>query len=308
MSVGGIPANRKVFGTALLPRAGIDVRLTPSLTLRAGGGRYAQVLRSLRDDESVISSFIAYDILALQPTETGLARSWDLVAGVDWEGENGSVRVSAYTREMDGLLMRLPAGNAMERHPLLTDSLLEGSGRARGVELQAFRRLGDLQLGVSYALSDVRRSAGGRTFTPRFARTHTLDATASLPFGSGGLLSTRLSYATGQPYTPVEAIADGWSWDAAAGEWRSSRHTVVNGEFNSARLPSYTRLDVAVRRDLDVHWFGRDIALTPYFQVLNILNAKNVVTADPEAGGTTPRLNFLPQLPVLPTFGIEWRF
>lgn len=82
---------------------------------------------------------------------------------------------------------------------------------------------------------------------------------------------------------------------------------LVLGEHNSARLPGYFRLDVAARREYAKRWFGKNMVVTPYLQVINVLNNKNALIAEAETGGQ-PRFNYWPQLPVLPTFGVEWRF
>jgi hypothetical protein len=43
--------------------------------------------------------------------------------------------------------------------------------------------------------------------------------------------------------------------------------------------------------------------------VVNVLNTRNILFAQPRAGdGTPPVLRFIPQMPVLPTVGVEWRF
>src|SRR5690606_7715766 len=70
-----------VLGSAWLPRLGARLHITPRLSLSLGGGRYAQALRSMRDEESALASLIAYDIVTAQPTAVGLAKGEDVVAG-----------------------------------------------------------------------------------------------------------------------------------------------------------------------------------------------------------------------------------
>ena len=66
------------LGNATLPRAGLRWQITPSLQFNLGGGKYAQAMRSMKDDESVISSFVAYDLLTTQPESVGLLRGSDM--------------------------------------------------------------------------------------------------------------------------------------------------------------------------------------------------------------------------------------
>jgi len=87
-------------------------------------------------------------------------------------------------------------------------------------------------------------------------------------------------------------------------------NVLLLGEHNSERLPSYLRLDVAVRKEYDKSWFG-GVKITPYLQVLNVLNSQNVLAANPnqQYAPTYRAVNeYFPQLPFLPTFGVEWRF
>jgi hypothetical protein len=45
--------------------------------------------------------------------------------------------------------------------------------------------------------------------------------------------------------------------------------------------------------------------------VINVLNRPNVLYARPEGsfeGGVRTRVSYGPQFPIIPTFGIEWRF
>lgn len=54
-------------------------------------------------------------------------------------------------------------------------------------------------------------------------------------------------------------------------------------------------------------WFGREITLTPHINVLNVLNTRNVLVALPTSGyGSPPVLNYAPQLPFLPSVGVDF--
>ena len=64
-----------------------------------------------------------------------------------------------------------------------------------------------------------------------------------------------------------------------------------------------------MRKEFETRWFGRDGTITPYFQVVNALNTRNALVAQPNTSfGNQTFLEFLPQLPILPTLGVEWRF
>ena len=59
----------------------------------------------MRDDESIISSFVAYELFGLQPRGFGLARSEDLVLGLDWEDARTALRIDGYAKRMINLVV-----------------------------------------------------------------------------------------------------------------------------------------------------------------------------------------------------------
>lgn len=299
-------------GTAWLPRFGAHYKVTPALTLSLGGGRYAQVLHTLRDEESIGSSLVAYDLLGGITTAQGLSLARDLVLGGMWQNSSTRIRMDVYAKRFDRLPLPPVPDNALEAPVLAADSFRAGEGTAHGLELLAHHSRGRAEFTLSYALSSAALSVGGERYPPRFERRHTADALAALPLGEEGQFSMRLAAATGQPYTPVVGLLRGYRHDPAQDAWVPwgfRDETLVLGEHNSARLPAYLRLDVGARKRYRKRWFGQPVTVTPYFQVLNILNNPNVLAALPQASGFgEPQLEFAPQLPVFPTFGVEWTF
>src|SRR5690606_13896715 len=129
----------------------------------------------------------------------------------------------------------------------------------------------------------TERSVDGVTFVPRFARTHALDVCALVPWSTNGIFTVRATAGTGQPFTQVIGFSGDPRFDPITGTFESPQsESLILGGHNAARLPAYFRVDVAVRRDYDKRWFGRDMTLTPYIQVLNILNTRNTLLSDPQ--------------------------
>mgnify|MGYP001165968585 FL=1 len=294
-------------GRAWMPRLGARFQLSPSIALSLGGGRYAQVLRNMKDDESVWASIIAYDILTAQPEDVGLATGEDLVVGAEWTSARTRIRLDAYTRWLDGLVLAPEPEDPWETPPLIVDEYRVGTGTTRGLEAMIDHRLGRVDLTLAYAFTRAERRVDGETFPPRFERRHVLDASAMLPLGERGFLSARFALGTGQPYAPAIGIADPFVYDAKQGRWAPASEAVLLGDHNSDRLPGYFRLDVAARKSYQKNWFGRRVELTPYLQILNVLNTKNVLVGEARAYGP-PEITYAPQLPILPTIGVEWRF
>ena len=298
-------------GTAILPRIGAQYSVTPALTLTLGAGRSAQVLHSLRSEESLGASIMAYDLMSAVPVETGLSTATDVVGGAEWVRGTTTVRVDAFAKRLANVPIPPVPSDITEAPVLVGSGFVAGTGDARGIELLARHSRGRALYSLAYALNDVKLEVGGFRYTPRFERRHTMDAVATLPWGRRGEISTRLALASGQPYTPPSGFGKPLRYDPSSGAFvdYGGGGAVLLGEHNSSRLPGYFRLDVGFRRSYEPTLFGRRTTITPFLQILNVLNTPNVLAGVPEVYGEAgPEISYAPQLPILPTIGFEWKF
>jgi len=295
------------LGNAWLPRAALRWKLGDYVAVSASAGRFAQAIRSMRNDESYVASILAYDLLTAQEKEAGLSRGDEVTLGAEWARGASTIRLDAYAKRMNRLVLPHTLEAPLDMTALTIDEYRIGTGSVRGLELLASHRVGETRYMLSYALTRSSRRVGSDVYIPRFERRHMLDATAITSLGQSGVFSTRVSWGSGQPFTPVETVVVDRTFDPATGTWRYPNAAVIVGTHNSDRLPAYFRVDVAARKQFTTQWFGRETKLSPYVQVLNLFNTHNVMFGElmPAA---EPRLQYTPQLPILPTFGIEWRF
>jgi hypothetical protein len=299
------------LGRVLLPRAGVQWRANSHVTLWAGAGRYAQAMRSMRDEESVVSSIMAYDFLTVQPEATGLATGEDVVLSAEWTAPRTAIRIDAYGKRMHNLVLPAEPNDPLDAPLFINETYRVGSGKSLGIELLARHHIGKNELAWSYAFSRSERTADADVYAPRFERRHVLDASATRTWGSSGILSARAVLASGQPYTPVVGMTSPFEYNATNNRWEGATFgQLILGEHNAARMPGYFRLDVAARKTYRKHWFGQDGTMTPYLQILNVLNTKNVLIADRQAyeRRERPIMRFAPQFPLLPSIGLEWKF
>jgi len=298
-------------GTVWMPRLGARYDLGSGFALNLGAGRYAQVMHSLRFEEAVFAGLVAYDMLgAVRPGER-MPTTEDLVLGLEWHGTGTAFRIDGYLKRTADLLL-LPLPDDPVNAPLVVPAgRTRAYARARGVEATLRHRRGEAEISASYTLAFAEIEQDGVRYIPRYDRRHTVDLSAVLPLGRRGLFSARLVAATGQPFTPATGRARFLHYDPVTGRYHPiGSNVLLLGEHNSERLPSYLRLDVAVRKEYDKSWFG-GVKITPYLQVLNVLNSQNVLAANPnqQYAPTYRAVNeYFPQLPFLPTFGVEWRF
>ena len=274
-------------------------------------GRSHQALSSIRAEEPVSSSYLAYDLLA--PVQEGpLLRNSEVSGG--WEGgaHGVRVRVEAFVRRMDNLRLPVLNNNPIESLMLVEPSRRElGSGMAKGLESTwSWSPAGGGATVVgSYRWAKVTRTVGGRTYTPRFHRDHEGELSASLQRG-GSTWSVRFSARSGQPTTPIVAFLPFVAYASPDARLGGLYDDVLNfaGEYNSATLPPYLRIDVGWRGSKEVGWFGGG-TLTPYASIANLFSLPNVVGVAPEerTDGASERV-YAPQLPMVPFLGLEFRF
>ena len=270
---------------------------------RVSASRSHQALASLRNEESLIASFLAYDLL-FPVGEAPVPRNTEFVIG--WQGSRGGLRVrlDAYERELDDIRLPDLEGNPIRATVLGDTSLWEdASGAARGIEA-SWSWVGDRGISVlgSYRWARVSRTVGSRTYTPRFHRDHELEFGSSYGNGASSW-SVRVSLRSGQPFTPVLAVVP-----AVEHLRRDVEYVVFAEEYNSGTLPHYARMDVGWRRESEVSWFGGG-SMVPYVSVANVFSLPNVVGW--ELGSYFGRRHqrvYQSQLRVLPVFGVEFRF
>lgn len=323
------------FGARLASRAGLRLdhfsglatTLAPFAELsysgswwrtRILGSRSHQTLVSMRDEETIGASFIAYDLLA--PVVDGpVPRNSEVSAG--WEATLGALhlRLDAYLRKLDNL--RVPE---LGTNPLGANTLDDparrrvASGAARGVELFWSWAWRSATTVGSYRWGKASRTVGPDTYTPRFHRDHEFEFGVALERGNSSW-SARASARSGQPTTPMLAVVPFVNYNSPENleQYPLFRYMVaLGGDYNSARLPPYARLDVGWRHTSEVSWFGGG-SLTPFVSIANLFSLPNVVAtvAEPnfdsdfpsDRAGIIDRV-YLPQMPMIPFFGVEFRF
>jgi len=277
--------------------------------------RTHQVLASIRDEEPVTASYLAFDLLA--PVKQGPAlRNTELSGGWESRIRGISLRLEGYARWLANLRLPPLGANPLASH-LLTplDTRLVGSGTVRGIEASwSWAQRGSSVLG-SYRWSRVSRTVGGHTYVPRFHRDHEGELSASLKRGAS-MWSLRFSARSGQPTTPLMAFLPFTGHRFPDESTQQVTYGVLNlaGEYNSMKLPPYVRIDVGWRGSWEVPWLGGGV-LSPYASVANLFSLPNVVGVGPELGTVSPgpgngvsELVYAPQLPMLPFLGLEFRF
>ena len=292
-------------------------------TARLSASRSHQALASVRNEEALAASFLAYDLL-VPVDKAPVPRNTELSIG--WQGYRGGLRVrlEAYARRLDGLRLPDPSfeGDSLAARVLLGDPSKwdVSSGAARGIEASwSWMDDGRISVVGSYRWALVSRTVDSLTYTPRFHRDHEFELIPSYT-RSASSWSARVSLRSGQPVTQVLAVVPVTiPWPVPNSVYFRHRqyqdaHAAFGDRYNSARLPYYARIDVGWRRESEVSWFGGgSVAL--YASVANLFSLPNVVglrVTHEDSGDGYFRHGYkrvyTRQLPMVPFFGVEFRF
>lgn len=281
-------------------------------------GRYVQFVHSLRDEQLPVSNdyWVTTDenvpAVVSDQAQLGIEKYW---------GERWYASAEAYYRRYLGLTDLNVADDPNDP----TDDLLEGDGWSYGADLLIRRTQGRFRGWMTLSLLQARRTfpdplAAGIegvpqtvTFAPVFDRRVDLDLVGEYLLPGRIEAGLRLNYGSGVPYSRPVAAYVGFETDFIEGGYRVPRPVgddpeiptyVVLGQRNTERYPAYARLDLTFRRTYTKRWG----TLTPYAQVLNATNQKNVLFYFYNFDRTPATRSGVSMFPLLPTIGVEATF
>lgn len=285
--------------TALMPRISVSQPLNEYWRIKAAGGTYRQYMQLITTEGfSGGNQWVPLD----ETVPAGHSRQ--LTAGLEWEpSRRYKLSLEGYHTDLSGLVV-LDNNASVDNRASTSDAIFmaDGTGYAAGLEVFAEKRTGRLRGWVGYTLGRTRRTFdevdAGRAFSPKYDRRHDVSVVASWRAGRWRLGSSFV-YATGQAYTPASARYT--LRDPATSVFEDR---VLAARRNSSRLLPYHRLDVSARREFGL--FGGKAEA--FLQVFNLYSRRNewFVQYDTDAPATEPEVVL--QLPVLPTFGLEFSF
>jgi hypothetical protein len=287
--------------------------------LKVAAGRYVQFLHSLRDEQLPLSNdtWVLADAnvppVVSDQVQVGLEKYW---------GERWYASVESYYRSYGGVT----DFNVGDDPNNPGDDLLVGDGRSFGLDLLVRRSSGRLTGWTTISLLRADRTFPDPaalgiegvpqtvTFSPVFDRRVDVDVVMQYKRPRGMEAGLRWNYGSGTPFTRPVAQVLSFDTDIAAGGYRYPRpqganeeeenYYVVLADRNRERYPAYHRLDVTVRKPYTRRWG----TFTPYVQVLNAYNQRNVLFYFYNYDKRPPTRSGISMFPLLPSIGVEASF
>jgi hypothetical protein len=266
------------------PRAGIRYALDHGLTLRAASGLYNEA-PPVQDLDKTYGNPNLKSQRAVHYT-VGFEKDFREGSASGWSLSNDFFYKHVYHLVASTTTMINPS------QPEYYDN--SGYGHIYGLEFMGKYKSSQWQGWIAYTLSRSRR---GDALTPetisQYDQTHLLTAVAETELGRNWKVSSRVRYATGNPYTPIV----GANYDV-----NNDVYVPIRGDIYSQRTGAFFQVDVR----FDKKWIHDKYILTGYLDIENITNQKN--PQEIRYSYNYQRSEKVTGLPIFPTLGIKTEF
>lgn len=226
------------------PRFLFSYNLTGKLSLKASAGKYYQFVNRVTREDILSGSRDFWLLSDNSAVPVSSAIHW--IAGLSYENNSYLFSAEAYYKELSSITEYSLRFNSSPMGVSYDENFYSGTGMARGLELLAQRKAGNLNGWMSYTLGEARNRF--EIYSPGFYPanqdvTHEFKAVGQFRYKRWDFSATWI-FATGRPYTAPSGAYTITLLDGTEQEF----FTVT--EKNSIRLPDYHRLDLAANYKL----------------------------------------------------------
>jgi len=304
---------------SLEPRFSAKYNARPDLRFKVAGGKYSQNLISATSDRDVVNLFLGFlsgpDNLPKtfdgEPVTSRLQKANHLVGGVEIDlGPRVEINAETYIKQFTQLsninrdkIFDDIEGNFGKPDVLKKDFIIE-RGRAYGFDFRVKYDVKRFYLWTTYSWTYVDRFDGIRTYNPVFDRRHNINVVSTYTFGKQleWEVSCRWNFGSGFPFTQTQGFYPDLNFGGGAGTDyinQGGALGVLYAGFNQGRLPTYHRLDLALRYRKE--WNDR-LSMDLNFSLTNAYDRRNIFYFD------RIRYSRVDQLPILPALGLVLSF
>ncbi len=293
------------------PRLGAKYILTDKIRLKFAGGWFTQNLIATRSDKDVVNLFAGFlssprilvDVNG-DRVDNKLQTAWHSLFGIEIDiNDRVEIDVEPYIKEFTQLV------NINRDYQIDADYLVE-NGRAQGIDFQLRYEAKSIYIQAGYSLGYVFRngiidiSSQLKKYPTNYDRRHNLNFLLSKKFGKKNSweFSSRWNLGSGFPFTETQGFFEEYSFSGSI----DNDFTTDNGDLgiiyaplNSGRLLSYHRLDMSFKKTIKMK---NRTKMELNAGLINTYNRRNIFYVDRVTGLKTY------QLPIVPSFGVNWDF
>lgn len=307
------------------PRLAVKYNVNEKFRLKMSGGRFSQNFTSASSDKDIVNLFngllsaptnvqenFVNEFQQVKNTKNGLQYAWHAIVGGEYDlTRNISVNIEGYYKYFSQLsninqnkLYEDIAQFATIDDVFKKDFILE-SGQSYGIDILVKYNKDRLFLWGVYSLGKSTRWDGFISYYPVFDRRHNVNLVGSYLLGNDKSyeISLRWNLGSGLPFTPtsgyyqLENFQGGVTTDYV--NENPDEVATLLGDFNSKRLPYYHRLDVTGKKRIK---FKNKTEMEIVLSVTNVYDRNNIFYVNRITGEE------IYQFPVLPSFGVNYKF
>ncbi len=299
------------------PRLAMKYKATDRIRIKMAAGMYTQNLIAATSDRDVVNLFYGFlsgpesipEEFEGKSVKDKLQKAQHAILGVEYDLSNRlTLNVEAYYKNFSQLtnlnknkIYNSDTQGVPEEQKL--DFIVE-KGNAKGVDFSLKYDYDRIFIWAVYSLGYVERTDANMTYHPHFDRRHNINFLTSMKLGSAydWEISFRYNFGSGFPFSPLAGNYEQIIFEGGVNEdytQTNGEMGYVYGDYNSHRLPNYHRVDASIKKTFE---FGDYTKLEANFSITNILNRENVFYVniyDHEV---------INQLPIMPSFGLTFRF
>lgn len=258
------------------PRLGLKYKVSDLVRLKAAAGLYSQNIMSANSDRDVVNLFYGFltapDEIQSEFIEDGEVREVEnalqtarhLMFGIEVDiTEKMNLNLEGYIKDFTQLAAinrnkifeDIPA-NQDQPEVLRKDFIIE-TGLARGVDIVLKYDERYSSLYFVYSLGKVDRWDGIQEYPTIFDRRHNINFVATHTFGKGRdwEVSARWNYGSAFPFTQTRGYIEEPPVDGGVGadyQNVNGDFAVLYGELNGGRLADYHRLDLGLKKTVEL--------------------------------------------------------
>jgi len=296
--------NNAVDKLTFSPRLSVKKLLNPLTALNFSMGRYFQYIFTFNDEFSftIIDQWFALD------ESVPMQYADQIMFGFETKlSENTNFTIEPYYKKMHNLLVGRPQVATFDEqiiNPTVRDVFTPTDAEAFGVEFFLEKSSGRLNGNLSYTHSYVIKQIENEPkYWANWDRRNVFKGVLNFHKSEKTVFGISWTYSSGHPFTQQIGTYPYWEPGYTIPDYQ-----LIPGTRNNARLPFSNRIDFSVTR----HKRFDSWSLDYYFQVVNVLNRKNIFTVFWDTNevekGRPPERKDLQMFPLIPTFGIRADF
>jgi len=292
------------------PRLGLKYNITDDLRFKAAAGIYTQNILSTSNERDVVNLFSGFltgpesQVFGMDGEKLvdKLQKSSHIIAGFEYNiTENLEVNVEGYFKDFPQLIV-LNRNKVSASEP---NYAIE-TGDAYGIDFSARYSLPRAYFYATYSHGYVNRFDGEQEYPTVFDRRHNSNLLATYDVDKKGTwqVSVRWNLGSGFPFTQTQgfynfiSLLDGVDTDVLTTN-SDDIGIIYSEDRNGGRLPYYHRLDLSVKKKLEISpRFGLEITAA----VTNAYDRDNIFFFD------RVKYEREDQLPIIPSMSVKGTF